>query len=182
MNLLNLIMNLLYQIFFIIFYVLLFYWIFLKTRNDDLIRKMNYKEMYKNIIKDLKDQKISKYLFRIIIILIIILAIYIVISILAFALELFMMFITLGGAAYVDTGSDPTFYFNLISFVEFNFSLFKYIIYYIYSIVDILLIRAIYINTLSYKKLKSIDVLNNVNQNAYKQSNTMNNDTNTLTK
>jgi len=179
-------MELLNQIFDIIFYILFFSWTFLKIRNVVLIKKMNYKEIYKNIKKDLICQKFSKGLFKIIIISIILfaiyLAIYLAIGLLAGALALFMIFITLGGVAYVDTGSDSTFYDNLMSFVGNHFSLFKYIIYYIYLIVYTVLIRAIHINILSYKKLQNDVILNNVQPNVSKQSNTINLETNTLTK
>ncbi len=68
---------------------------------------------------------------------------------------LFMMFITLGGAAYVDTGADSTFYDNLIQFAGNYFSLFIYILYVLYTSVYIFLVRAIYINSLVNKQLKN---------------------------
>lgn len=158
-------MELLNQIFAIMFYILFFSWAFLKIRNFVLIKKMHYKEIYKNIKKDLKHQKLSKYLIRIIITNIIILSIYLVTGLVIGIFALFMMFLTLGGAAYVTSGTDSTFYDNLIDFVGNYLSLFKYIIYYIHLIVYMILIRAIYINILSYKKLKSDALLNNFKQN-----------------
>lgn len=167
-------MELLNQIFAIIFYILFLCWAFFKTRNVILINKLNCKDIYKNMKKDLKKQKISKYLFRIIITSIIIFAIYLAIGLIAGALALFMMFITLGGAAYVDTGADSTFYDNLMSFVGNHFSLLNYIAYYVYIIVYMLFVKAIYINVLSYKQLNSRDILNNSQQNTNTLQNTIN--------
>ena len=151
-------MALLNQIFAIIFYILFFGWAVLKIRNVVLIKKMNYKEIYKNIKKDLKHQKFLKYLFRIIIISITIFEIYLVIGLVSGGLALFIIIITLGGAAYVDTGTTSTFYNSLMSFVGNYLGSLKYSVYYIYLIVNIILIREIYINILSYRKLKKYDI------------------------
>ena len=170
-------MELLNQIFAIIFYILFFSWAFFKIRNVILIKKKNCKEIYKNINKYFKNQKLSKYLFRSIITFIIIFAIYIIIGLIAVALALFMIFITLGGAAYVDTGADSTFYDNLMSYIVSHFSIFKYVGYYIYIIVYIVLVRAIYINIMSYKVLKSDDILITLKQDTVQ--NTLSDETNT---
>ena len=101
----------------IIFYILFFSWILLKIVNVVLVKKRNCKEIYKIIKKDLKKKKITKNLLRVIIIGLIMFAIYMVIGIVAGAIALFMILITLGGIMYVDTGTDPTFYNNLLDFV-----------------------------------------------------------------
>ena len=67
------------------------------------------------------------------------------------------MFLTLGGVAYVDTGSDPTFFNNFISFSNVYLGLFGYISYIVYLLLYIVLIRSIYIVFLNYKSLKSIN-------------------------
>ncbi len=149
-------MELLNQLFAIIFYILFFSWSFLKIRNIILIKKLNCKEIYKNEKKDLKHKKLSKILFIFVIIGTILFGIYLIIGLVSGVLALLMVFITLGGTAYVDTGSTPSFYNNLMSFVVNYFSLFKYTLYYIYLIVYALLTRAIYINVLIYKKLKKL--------------------------
>jgi|GEM_PF-5186964 len=149
-------MELLNQLFAIIFYILFFSWSFLKIRNIILIKKLNCKEIYKNEKKDLKHKKLSKILFIFVIIGTILFGIYLIIGLVSGVLALLMVFITLGGTAYVDTGSNPSFYNNLMSFVVNYFSLFKYTLYYIYLIVYALLTRAIYINVLIYKKLKKL--------------------------
>lgn len=136
-------MGILNQIFAIIFYIMLFCWIFFKIRNSILIKKKKCKEFYKDIKKELKNEKTSKYLFRIIISSIILFAIYLAIGLIAGCLAVFMAFITLGGAAYVDTGKDPSFFNNLWRFINNYFSLFNYIVY---LITYILLIRGVYIN------------------------------------
>ncbi len=151
-------MELLNQIFATIFYILFFSWILFLIRNIVLTKKMNSKEFYKSIKKDLKQQKVPKNLNKTIKISMIIFVIYLVIGLVSGILALFMMFITLGGIAYVDTGSNSTFYDNLMTFVGNHFSLLKYIIFYIYFIVYIILIKAIYINIVSYRKLKSNDL------------------------
>lgn len=150
-------MELAYQIFAIIFYILFLTWLFLKIRNLILIKKMNFKEMYKNMKKECKKQKISKYLFILIIILLSIFALYIIIWGILWAIGLFMMSISLGGVMYVDTGTDSTFYDNLIKFINNYSSLLKYVGYFIYVIIYIVLIRASYINITIYKNLKSND-------------------------
>ena len=154
----KLFMKLLNQIFPILFYILFFYWTFLKIRNIVFIKKFNYKDFQKNIKQNLKNQKFPKNLYRIIIISVLIAIIYLAIGLASVFLAFSMMFFTLGGTAYVDTGTDSTFYNNLISFVGSYFSFFKYIFYYIYITVYMILIRNIYINILVYKKLKNNDI------------------------
>ena len=144
-------MRFLDQIFAIMFYMLLFLWTFLKIRNLVLIKKEKCKEIYNKIKKDLKSQKTSKNLFRIIISSIILFAIYLAIGLIVSSFALFMALITLGGTAYVDTGADPTNYIELTRFISNYFSLFNYIVY---LITYIILIREIYINLLTYKNIK----------------------------
>jgi len=146
-------MELVYNIFGTIFYILLFSWIFTKIRNIILIKKLNCKELYKNMRKDIKKQKILKYSFKFIIINAIILGIYIGIGIeLAIIEFIFTMFVFIVYAISED------FYTIFSTFVLNYISLFEYIIYYIYIVVFIILIRGIYINILIYKKLKSNNI------------------------
>lgn len=154
-------MELLSYIFAIIFYVLFFCWCFFKIRNVILIKKSNCKEIYRNMKKDSKKKKFAKYLSRIIIIALIMFAIYLVIGIVVGGIALFMIFITIGGVMYVDTGTDPTFYNNLLSFVGNYFGLFGYLLF---IIVYIAFARAIYINIICYKKLNSGNVSNDSEQ------------------
>lgn len=148
-------MELLRNIFAIVFYTLFFVWIFFKINNIILVNKLNCKENYKETKKNAKDKKLSKYLFRINLGIVITFSIYLGIGLIIGIFVLFMMFITLGGAAYVDTGADSTFYDNLIQFAGIYFSLFIYSLYVLYSIVYMFLVRAIYINFLVNKQLKN---------------------------
>ena len=148
-------MELLRNIFAIIFYILFFVWIFFKINNIILVNKLNCRENYKETKKNAKGEKLSKYLFRINLGIVITFAIYLGIGLMIGIFVLFMMFITLGGAAYVDTGADSTFYDNLIQFAGIYFSLFIYILYVLYTIVYMFLVRAIYINFLVNKQLKN---------------------------
>ena len=147
-------MELLRNIFAVIFYMLFFIWIFFKIKNIILINKLKCRENYNEIKKNEKDKKLSKYLFRINLGIVIAFAIYLVIGLIIGILVLFMMFITLGGTAYIDTGADSTFYDNLLQFAGNYFSLFSYILYVLYTIVYMFLVRAIYINFLVNKQLK----------------------------
>jgi len=140
----------------IILYTLFFSWIFLKIRNIVLIKKLNCKESSKSIKKDVKKQKLSKCLFKISIVAIIIFAIFVVIGLVAVGLAILMTFVTLGGIAYIDTGYDSTFYYNLMNFVM----TYQYIGYLIEFILYIVFIRAIYINIQCHKILKNSNILN----------------------
>ncbi len=147
--------ELLRNIFTIIFYTLFFIWIFFKINNIILVNKLNCKENYEEIKKKAKSKKLSKYLFRINLGIVITCVIYLGIGLMLAILVLFMMIFTLGGAAYVDTGADSTFYDNLIRFTGNYFSIFIYILYVLYTIVYMFLIRGIYINFLVNKQLKN---------------------------
>ena len=146
---------LLNQIFAIIFYILFFCWLFFKFKNVLLVKNLKCKNFYKNIKKDSKSTKISKKLFKVFLSLTILFVIYLVIGLVSGIFAGIMIFITLGGAAFVDTGADPTFYNNFMNFVGKYFSLLKYIAYYLYLIVYTWLIRAIYINNLTHKELSN---------------------------
>lgn len=148
-------MWLLNQIFAIIFYILFLGWLFFKFKNVILVKKLKCKDFYKNIKKDSKSTKISKKLFKIFLLLTILFVLYLVIGLISGIFAGIMVFITLGGAAFVDTGADPTFYNNFMNFVVKYFSLLKYIAYYLYLIVYIWLVRAIYINNLTHKELSN---------------------------
>lgn len=148
-------MWLLNQIFAIIFYILFFCWLFFKLKNVILVKKLKCKDFYRNIKKDSKSTKVSKKLFKVFLSLTILFGIYLVIGLISGIFAGIMVFITLGGAAFVDTGADPTFYNNFMNFVGKYFSLLKYIAYYLYLIVYIWLVRAIYINNLTHKELSN---------------------------
>ena len=83
----------------------------------------------------------------------IVLLVYLGLGIIIGIFTLFMMIITLGGVAYVDSGANSTFYNNLIYFVKNYFSIFEYIIYVVYLIMFLILIKSIYINIVTYKLL-----------------------------
>lgn len=148
-------MELLNRIFAIIFCILFFSWIFFKIRNFFMIRKMNFKEIYKNVKEDSEYQILSIYLFKIIKKSIKVFVICLAIGLVLGGLTLFITFITFGGIMYTETGADSTFYDNLIYLVGNYFSLFKYIYYYVYLILYAILIRSIYIDIICYKKLKN---------------------------
>ena len=162
-------MNLLNQIFAIIFYVLLFSWAFFKIRNIILVKKLNCKERYKIIKQNIRKQKLSKCLFIIIMfflsLIIMTLTICFVTGFIAFTVGMFMMLVTLGGTAYIDTGADPTFYNNIIIFIYklfCCFSIFKYTHYVLYLIVYMCFARGIYINMTCCKQLNSDFIKNNI--------------------
>lgn len=171
-------MWLLNQIFAIIFYILFFCWLFFKFKNVILVKKLKCKDFYKNIKKDSKSTKVSKKLFKVLLWLTILFGIYLVIGLISGIFSGIMIFITLGGTAFVDTGTDPTFYNNFMNFVGKYFSLLKYITYYLYLIVYIWLVRAIYINNLTHKELfnkpTAIEKINE-KQDDYKKYNKCNN-------
>ena len=56
---------------------------------------------------------------------------------------------------YVDTGTDPTFYNNLLDFVG---NYFCYGSYFFYIIVYLTLVRDTYINIICYKKINSDNI------------------------
>lgn len=161
-------MEVLYQIACMIFFILFFCWAFFKIRNIILVKKMNCTESYKNIKKGFENQKLSKYLYKIAITFIIIFVLCIEIGIILWILSAFMMLITLGGTAYVDTGADPTFYNNLLNFTYAYFKFLGNISYFFvviaYIIILIVLVKEIYVNIKSLKKLKSDDTITNSNQ------------------
>lgn len=149
----NIVIQILGIVLYILMYILLFGWIFFKIRNVVLIRKSNCKDVYNMIKKDIKKTKKSKYSFRIILIAISICLSYIVIGLIIGSLVLLMTFITLFGSAYAEAGGNAAFYDNLIELCNKYFSIFKYIFHYILIIIDMILIRIIYINKEIYKKL-----------------------------
>ena len=148
-------MDLFNQIFAVIFYILFFYWAFTKIRASILVSKFNCRDTYKEMKNELKSEKTSKRLFNIIKSCGAIFVIYLIIGLAAGLLALFLAFITLGGAAYVGSGADASFYKFLMKFVRNWFGLFKYIHYYIYIMVYIISIRAAHINNLLAKQLKN---------------------------
>lgn len=144
-------MGFLKQIFGIIFYLLLFCWLFFKFRNFILDKKLKNKDLYIYT----KKTKVSKRLFIVLLVLSIILGIYLFIGLVSGGLAFLMVTITFGGVAYAGSGVDSTFFYNLLDFVTKYFSLLKYIAYYSYLIALVWLIRAVYINNLTYKELSN---------------------------
>lgn len=148
-------MWLLNQIFAIIlFYILFFRWLFFKFKNVILVKKLKCKDFYKNIKKDAKSTKIPKKLFKVFLSLTILFIIYLVIAaVLVLIIGIFSGIMVFIAPVFVD--ADPTFYKNFMNFVGKYFSLLKYITYYLYLIVYIWLVRAIYINNLTHKELSN---------------------------
>lgn len=151
--------SILWQATAVIFYVFLFMWIFLKLRNVILVGKYKCRDAYKEIKKDVRMAKTSKH-FRqiktISIIVVSLIALYLWGAIILGGITLFVVFITLGGAAFVDTGADPTWYNNFMSLIATYFSGFKYLVYVIfaiYIIVYIFLALGIDIELNRYRKL-----------------------------
>lgn len=154
-------MDILRNIVAIIFYILFFTWLLLKMINIILINRLECKEHYQEIKRNLKCKKIYKYLAKttkiVTITILAVIGTYLMIAIVVGAIALFMVFITLGGTAYVDTGADSSFYNYLMTSIGIYFSGFKYIIsliYVLYITVYLFLANGIYINYLSYKALK----------------------------
>jgi len=155
-------MEILNQILNILFYLLFISWAFFKMRNIILINKLNCKNIYKNIKKDIKKEKISKYLFIIIIAFISIFLMYLLLGLIVLTIAFLMIIITMGGTMYVDTRADSTFFDNIMNIFSNYFSLFNYIGYYLNLIVYLLLIRAIYINVISYKRINDEEIKNDI--------------------
>ena len=148
-------MDLLRNIFAAIFYILFFCWGFLKIRNIILIKKLNYKEKYEEIKREVKEDKLYKILVRILIVITSIIAIYLVLGVIFAIFAALMSIFTLGGAAFVDTGADSTFFDWYMQFVGSYLFLFKYIFYIVYVIVYMILTKGICKNWLIYKILQS---------------------------
>ncbi len=149
-------MDILRNIAAMIFYILFFIWLFMKMKNIILIKKLNCKDAYKEIKRNSKCQKISKYLSKTTIIFIIIVAVYLIFAIVLGAIALFIIFITLGGTAYVDTGTDSSFYYFFMAVMGIYFSGFKYIIYVLYITIYMFLVNNIYVNYLNNKALERL--------------------------
>jgi len=141
----------------IVFYILFFGWILFKIRNIILVRNLNCKDFYKDLKKEAKKQKLSKSLFKISITTLIIFCIYLAIGLISGAFALFMGFITIGGAAYVGTGTSSSLYDNLTLFLNNYWWLFNYIGgYTFYIITYTFFTRNIYIDILNYNSLKQL--------------------------
>lgn len=158
------------QIFAIIFFGIFFIWMIFKLRNLVLLMKLKCKDLYKDIKRDSKKTKVSKNLFKVFLFLITILWVYSCIAVGCIIFLIMMVFFTLGGAAFVDTGADPTFYNNFMEFVPKFLIPLLYIHYYIYLVVCVLIVRAIYINNLIHKELsdkskeETIEKQNDINK------------------
>ena len=148
-------MDLLRNIFAVLFYILFLGLGFLKLKNIILIKKMNDKEKYKDLQKEVKENIVYKKLLRILGIILSIIAIYLVLGAILSIFAALMGIFTLGGAAFVDTGADSTFYDCYMKFVGNYLFLFKYIFYIIYVIVYMILAKGIYKNWLIYKMIKN---------------------------
>lgn len=103
-----------------------------------------------------KTSKHFRQLKTISIIVVSLIALYLWGAIILGGITLFVVFITLGGAAFVDTGADPTWYNNFMGLIATYFSGFKYLVYVIfaiYIIVYIFLALGIDIELNRYRKL-----------------------------
>ena len=130
-------------------------WLFFKIRNIVWVKKYSNKDIYKEIKKASKKNKIVSTLFKISIVLLILFGAYFSFGFVLLIFMVIFVFITLGGVAYVETGADPTFYNNSFSFSGAYFSLIQYIIFIPFILIILLLIRAIYFHILNYKALNN---------------------------
>ena len=103
-----------------IYYFLLGCLLKCKEHYQEIKRNFKCKKIYKDLTKSTKIVTIT---------ILSIIGIYLIISIILGTIVLFMIVVTLGGTAYVDTGADPSFYNYLITSSGIYFSSFKYIIY-----------------------------------------------------
>ncbi|MGN0375158.1 MAG: hypothetical protein ACI4EN_06610 [Butyrivibrio sp.] len=129
-------------------------WMFLKIRNMTLAKKLNCRADYKIIKKSIKKNTVTKVLLIIGLAATVLFVVYVLMGIILFILELFLIFITLGGAAFVDTGADPSGYNNFLNFAWNYLKSFRYGSLGIYVIAYSFIGRAVYINSLVYKALK----------------------------
>lgn len=141
------------QIFLQITYVFLLIWGVVKIRNLLLIKKLDCKDTYKSVKKEIKEQKIIKYLSKILVICTSIIGIYILIGLFAGGLSFFFTFGKIGGVAVMDMELNRTIYNFLLSIAIRHFTLIKEAFYFEYIIIYLFLIRDIIISVLSYKRL-----------------------------
>lgn len=136
--------------------ILISCFLFNKIRNLVIVAKKNYREIYKNIKRDVKLNEKSKKLFKINLILIIIFFTYIVIGIIVLMLALLMSVFTMFGSAYSEAGGDTTFYDMLMKFSNAYIDSIVYFIHYISITLSMIFVRGNYIELEVYEKLKNI--------------------------
>ena len=121
-------------------------WVSYKIRISNLVKKYNCQSEVKNIKAGIKKLTLPKIFFKVSLISFIIWLLYTGFGIVLGVFLLLMMFITLGGAAYVDTGADPSFYYGLIDFCKLYFSAIPFALIVPFFIIILVLIRVLYIN------------------------------------
>ena len=136
--------------------ILISCFLFNKIRNLVIVAKKNYREIYKNIKRDVKLNEKSKKLFKINLILIIIFFTYIVIGIIVLMLALLMSVFTMFGSAKSEAGGDTTFYDMLMKFSNAYIDSIVYFIHYISITLSMIFVRGNYIELEVYEKLKNI--------------------------
>lgn len=148
-----------YQIFAIIFYILLFSFLISKLFVVICVRRNRFNEKYKELKKKVKNDILSKKVFKLLIIVIIIVGVYITLSIiLGLGFLMFGLIAGFFGFVSLDNGAwsnpfDVPIVKAYYAFITKCFSLFKYVPFAIYIIIYIFLVRLIIINILSYKEI-----------------------------
>ncbi len=119
--------------------------------------KLQRYDIYKNIKREIRSRKFPRYSLKIIIISAGIFGAFATFGIILGIIVFFMLFITLGGTMYVDTGADPTFYYNLMDFAYAYLKVSAYVVFILYIAMYLLPIRGMYINILTRKQIQALD-------------------------
>ena len=121
-------------------------WLIFKIKNIKARNQMGRRDAYKNTVKSVRKLKASKILLIIILVLLGLTGLALAFGIVITIVALFAMIIALGGAMYVDTGGDPTGYYNLINLMTGYWRTFLYWGYSFYIILTLVFARSTYIN------------------------------------
>lgn len=150
-------MDILRNIGAILFYILFFVMIIFIFINR-LKCGRDYQKIKRSFYRRKIYQNLSRVTRIIATILSSIIGIYFFITIILHAIFFFMSIITVGGAAYVDTHGDSTFYNFLATSCSICLSGFKYVQFLMYALyipVYLFLLKHIYVHYLSYQALKN---------------------------
>ena len=121
-------------------------WLIFKIKAIKARNRMGRKDAYKNTVKSVRKLKVSKILLIIIWVLLGLAGLALAFGVAITIVALFAMIFTLGGAMYVDAGSDPTGYYNLINLMTGYWRTFLYWGYSFYIILTLIFARNTYIN------------------------------------
>lgn len=141
------IIDFIFQLLVLLFFGLFCVWLFLKLRNLSLIRQLDCAPVYRQLQQDFKRRELPTNLFKTTIVLCSVFGIYFGLGLAASIIWFMLAFITLGGIAYYEAGGDPSFYNNLILYINQHFSLFPLVGLLLIIALGLLLIRSIYIST-----------------------------------